>query len=1131
MRTANDVMNRIRWDPVLDQKEFVIGYLDRFKGIMESRFDKFNTSDIPQHRIEYFKFHDVVVWEKSSRIDKVFGSSNSENTLYDVVEAWRAEHAAAAGPAVAAPVPGEEEAPRPRGARGPVRRGRGRRGQPRANFFVCIRVTDPAVRRVAQEVQTTVTEIEPRLQFSCIPTAALHITLCMLEIRNEAALERAVEVLRQMQPAFAAALGDRELHLRGLGHFRDRVLFGAPDDDGSLASFVRTLRMAMEAASIPIADGRDEYTPHMTLVKLNRAMARAVPSIDRGWYLRHLNAEFGTQPVLAMHLCSTLAPKRSDGFYSTAACVLSYDDAERQAVEDALCSKDVGLLFGDVSSAGAGAGAAAGGDDVAEEAGPTDGADSDADSTASSTDLHTRARALAEAALAAGAEPGAELPEALTKDLGAIPLLLLRQTSDAAKQGGVSMQQRMQLKQQILSGGAQSFATAANTLNLARMAVAIARGVTAATKELEGAGEDEGEEAASTCEESGADSEAEASPAAAFGRLVQTLARVWLLARSNPRTAAEVHWGKPAPMAAKGAVVVLRGVAGAGKTRVAHALRRAAGAAEALVELAVARGVADVGADVAAAGPGSASLVAAEAGTALLGLARGDGGHIGQQALVRLLLRGVGPVGGTPTAGSRALEAVDSPTLLQRALAASRVLTGGRAATASVGSGANDGDDEVEEHKGEAVAVAESAGPHDPFGPLSPAQRSLGGPTHAGLRVLRACDVATRDPNRTVRLSPKAQSQAPRHVLLGLCGALGAQVPLIVLDDAHARRSAYAAALRVASAAGWAPVVLELPCVTRALAIVAGQRSTAPVAPELAVRHWLSWEADERATALAPALTARDAAVVVQTERELQSALRGVRAAVREVSAAGTTLGLIGAAAHGGGAGAKAGAGHGKSSSARRAARTARAFAEESVESFQPPAALYTGVFLDEEARAALLAAVPPAYGRVMADHLTLVYKPATANLRTTPVGARVSLRITGWVDGGEEASVQAAMAEIVIPEEAATSDIRLALLPRLVSSGVPHVTISVGPDTSPVKAASVLKSVAATDLAGGAITIAGTVGVLVDVGSGVGEHVASRASGKRLLTDPHEFAAWAARAAPNLPLAEPPARPPVRVG
>lgn len=32
MRTANDVMNRIRWDPVLDQKEFVIGYLDRFKG-------------------------------------------------------------------------------------------------------------------------------------------------------------------------------------------------------------------------------------------------------------------------------------------------------------------------------------------------------------------------------------------------------------------------------------------------------------------------------------------------------------------------------------------------------------------------------------------------------------------------------------------------------------------------------------------------------------------------------------------------------------------------------------------------------------------------------------------------------------------------------------------------------------------------------------------------------------------------------------------------------------------------------------------------------------------------------------------------------------------------------------------
>ncbi|KAJ8354903.1 hypothetical protein SKAU_G00224700 [Synaphobranchus kaupii] len=88
MRTADDVISRILWDPSLDSTDFSVGYLDRFLGVLERPFSEFswdtdicscNYSEelaLPRHRIQYFTYRgNHRVWDRESRTDGVFGST------------------------------------------------------------------------------------------------------------------------------------------------------------------------------------------------------------------------------------------------------------------------------------------------------------------------------------------------------------------------------------------------------------------------------------------------------------------------------------------------------------------------------------------------------------------------------------------------------------------------------------------------------------------------------------------------------------------------------------------------------------------------------------------------------------------------------------------------------------------------------------------------------------------------------------------------------------------------------------------------------------------------------------------------------------------------------------------------
>ncbi|XP_008825982.1 leukocyte receptor cluster member 9 [Nannospalax galili] len=88
LRTAADVIQRIRWDPLLDPADFTVGYADRFLGVLEEPFGAFcwdeplaalgpGTLAVPQHRVRYFRFRGRLVWDRDSRTDLVFGSGRA----------------------------------------------------------------------------------------------------------------------------------------------------------------------------------------------------------------------------------------------------------------------------------------------------------------------------------------------------------------------------------------------------------------------------------------------------------------------------------------------------------------------------------------------------------------------------------------------------------------------------------------------------------------------------------------------------------------------------------------------------------------------------------------------------------------------------------------------------------------------------------------------------------------------------------------------------------------------------------------------------------------------------------------------------------------------------------------------
>lgn len=207
MRTAGDVVKRVLWDEKIPQKCITIGYLDRFKGILEKPFDDFSwepldsldyfTFGVPEHRIQYFKYKDIVVWDKRFRIDRVFGSSRSTKTIRDVIEnyekycktfrdipdvqlsnvfdnvflKWNTKVAEDTCSSESQTEVSLNEAIKQRIKNKP-------------NFFICQRVASPDFIEKALKVQSRICDTQPYYKDCCIDSKLFHLTLSTLRLEG-----------------------------------------------------------------------------------------------------------------------------------------------------------------------------------------------------------------------------------------------------------------------------------------------------------------------------------------------------------------------------------------------------------------------------------------------------------------------------------------------------------------------------------------------------------------------------------------------------------------------------------------------------------------------------------------------------------------------------------------------------------------------------------------------------------------------------------------------------------------------------------------------------------------------------------------------------------------------------------
>lgn len=71
-RGADKIYHQILWDDRLDKSQFVIGYLDRFEGIIEIPLTTFIDEirvDCPYHRIRFYKRNGEVVWDRKKKLN------------------------------------------------------------------------------------------------------------------------------------------------------------------------------------------------------------------------------------------------------------------------------------------------------------------------------------------------------------------------------------------------------------------------------------------------------------------------------------------------------------------------------------------------------------------------------------------------------------------------------------------------------------------------------------------------------------------------------------------------------------------------------------------------------------------------------------------------------------------------------------------------------------------------------------------------------------------------------------------------------------------------------------------------------------------------------------------------------
>lgn len=351
MKTATDVIHRIMWDEHLDQKDFTVGYLDRFMGVMEQAFLTFDWGDIaeadflalavPRHRIQYFKYKDVIVWDKTQRLDLVFGSTGSGTTIRDVVKKFEKEDGHTEEKEACEAAQEDEEMAldghETEGSKEDYEdleqtednvensNKKGKRSE-RVTHFLAVRITAPEVIQKVVEFQEKVCKDEEGLKKTCIPPEKLHVTLGVMCLKSPEEVELAGEVLKELEHDLALCFSPVTLlHFKKIECWQNRVVVSPVEGEEKerLQKGSDLISSKLLDVGINVKAEKRDFKPHLTAMKVKLSMRKKKKKfkISKDLIKNHEDTEFGCQDVDEICLCSMTEKPREDGFYHTLATV------------------------------------------------------------------------------------------------------------------------------------------------------------------------------------------------------------------------------------------------------------------------------------------------------------------------------------------------------------------------------------------------------------------------------------------------------------------------------------------------------------------------------------------------------------------------------------------------------------------------------------------------------------------------------------------------------------------------------------------------------------------------------------------------------------------------------------------
>lgn len=335
LRTAGDVKKRIQWDPMLDSKDFTVGYLDRFDGIVEKPFSGFNWEHladaemddlaIPQHRIYYFKYKGRIVWDKRIRLDHVFGSAGNDKNIYDIIEEIDREvenHISDSSEESDSDTELDVNVSQEKTALTDVQEKVENAKSLRASHFLCIKIDNKDLANQVKMVQDHVISGDVMLRSCAMPSEILHVTLAMIKCEDDSAVDSVSELLDELKdtiPKLESYETSKILEARNLTTFGSRVLYSKLKVPPLFNEVIGILQKKLRRIKGVTITNQFDFVPHMTLIKINRYIAKERRSkyMDSILYQKYFEVDFGDIIFDNIHFCIINDYRGVDGFYLT----------------------------------------------------------------------------------------------------------------------------------------------------------------------------------------------------------------------------------------------------------------------------------------------------------------------------------------------------------------------------------------------------------------------------------------------------------------------------------------------------------------------------------------------------------------------------------------------------------------------------------------------------------------------------------------------------------------------------------------------------------------------------------------------------------------------------------------------